>query len=273
MVCIDCKATNPDNNRFCGQCGAELGRSLDETIRKNGFRDRKATEMEITDAVAGRLMKWVGWLGTIAAVIIVLFGLLLGKSYMDISKVVDSGKKEIETAIQKGTEDVEKAKQAIKGMNDEIVKLNSDTARYKKVNNDIGKLQKEFNNVQGQIVDLGTRSLKAKSFETTGPGPDSLAFRELGCPSTLEGNQHILLCAKGSPPSFFQLNSKGELRPVSSFSPMGFQDVSTGPKPTCSATSRGTFYVEKGTGKVADKPFLCVKQLDNTYDWIQLGMK
>jgi hypothetical protein len=273
MVCIDCKATNPDDNRFCGQCGAELGRSLDETIRKKGFRDRMATEMEIMDAVVGRLMKWVRWLGTIAAVIIVLFGLLLGKSYMDVSKVVDSGKKEIETAIQKGTEDVEKAKQAIKGMNNEIAKLNSDTARYKKVNSDIGKLQNEFNNVKEQVVDLGTRTLRVKRIEATGPGPNYLSFTELGCPSTLGVGEHILLCAKGSPTSFFQLNSMGELRPVSSFSPVGFQDVSTGPKPTCSATSRGTFYVEKGTGKVADKPFLCAKQLDNTYDWIQLSTK
>ena len=56
MDCIDCKATNPEGNRFCGQCGAELGRTLDETVRKKGFLDRQTTEMEITESVAGRLM-------------------------------------------------------------------------------------------------------------------------------------------------------------------------------------------------------------------------
>ena len=39
MDCIECKSSNPDDNRFCGQCGAELGRTLEETVRKK-FRDR-----------------------------------------------------------------------------------------------------------------------------------------------------------------------------------------------------------------------------------------
>jgi len=273
MVCIDCKATNPDNNRFCGQCGAELGRSLDETIRKKGFRDRHATEMEITEAVASRLMKWANWLVKIAVVIIVLFGLSLGMNYMDVRKTVDSGKKEIETAIRKGTEDVEKSKQAIKGMNDEIAQLNSNIVRYKKMDSNISKLQKEVKDVQGQVVDLGTRGLRAKFIETTTLGPSYLGFKHLGCPSTLEKGLAVLYCTKGSPLSLFQLTSTGEPKQVSSFSPMGFQDVSTGPKPICAAANRGTFYVEKGTGNVADKPFLCVKQLDNTYAWIQLDTK
>jgi hypothetical protein len=59
---------------------------------------------------------------------------------------------------------------------------------------------------------------------------------------------------------------------VSSFSSIGFQDASTDPKPSCSAARRGTFYVEKATGKGADKPFLCARKSDNTYDWIQLAV-
>jgi hypothetical protein len=62
------------------------------------------------------------------------------------------------------------------------------------------------------------------------------------------------------------------LRPVSSLSPVGFQDVSTGPKPACAVASRGTFYVEKGTGKEADKPLPCVRKSDNAYDWIRLNV-
>ena len=118
MDCIDCKTNNPDGNRFCGQCGAELGRSLDETVRKKGFRDRQTTEMEITEAVVSRLMKWAGWLGTIAAVIVVLFGLLLGKSYVDVRKVVDAGKTEIQIAVREGTEDVKVERQIIKGLSE-----------------------------------------------------------------------------------------------------------------------------------------------------------
>jgi hypothetical protein len=65
MECIECKVANPEGNRFCGQCGTELGRSLEETIRKRGIRDRKAIEFEITESVTARLMKWGGWLGSL----------------------------------------------------------------------------------------------------------------------------------------------------------------------------------------------------------------
>lgn len=83
MDCTECKTANPDANRFCGKCGAELGRSLEGTARK-AFRDRKVIETEITESVAGRLMKWGTWLASIIAVVVALFAVLLGKSYMDI---------------------------------------------------------------------------------------------------------------------------------------------------------------------------------------------
>ena len=33
----------------------------------------------------------------------------------------------------------------------------------------------------------------------------------------------------------------------------------------------GTFYAEKGSGTVADRPYLCAKKADNTYGWLQLA--
>ena len=45
-------------------------RTLRETVLTKGFRDRQATEMEITESVANRLMKWGGWLTAIAALIL-----------------------------------------------------------------------------------------------------------------------------------------------------------------------------------------------------------
>jgi hypothetical protein len=62
------------------------------------------------------------------------------------------------------------------------------------------------------------------------------------------------------------------VRPVSSLSPVGFRDASTAAKPNCTAENRGTFYVEKGAGKIADKPFLCAKKSDNSYEWIGLAV-
>lgn len=272
MDCIDCKATNPDGNHFCGQCGAELGRFLDETVRKKGLRDRQAIEMEITESVAGRLIKWASWLGSIAALFVVLFGLLLGKSIWGVWTAVEKGNTEIETSVQEGKKDIDEVRQTTTGIKEQVKQLQSDIDRYKQVNVEIAKLQKQFNEAEGKIVDLGKRGLRANTMETTGPGPSLISFGKIGCPSSALVGTKVAYCAQGSPLSLFQLTSVGELRPVSSLSPVGFQDVSIASKPTCTAANRGTFYAEKGTGTVADKPFLCVKKSDNTYDWIQLGM-
>jgi hypothetical protein len=217
-------------------------------------------------------MKWVRWLGTITALIVALFGLMLGLSYRDVWTAVGKGKAEIETAVRKGTNDVDSARQTIFALEGQVKQIQSDIDGYKKVNREIAKLQKQFTEVQEQIVDFGKRRLKAEGLETTGPGPGRFSFGELGCPPSVEKGNLVTYCAQGSPLSLFQVTSTGDRRPVSSLSAVGFQDVSTAGKPTCTAANRGTFYVEKGTGQVADKPFLCVKTSDNTYGWIQLGM-
>lgn len=125
--------------------------------------------------------------------------------------------------------------------------------------------------VQGQVIDFGEREIKARKMTTTGRGPSSLGFTNIGCPASAGGSK-VEYCAQGSPLSLFQVTSSGESRPVSSRSPVGFQDASIGPKPPCSAANRSTFYVEKGSDNDADKPLLCVKDSKNNYYWIQLSM-
>jgi hypothetical protein len=273
MNCIECKAANPDGNRFCGQCGAELGRTLEDTVRRKGVRDRRAIEIEITESVVSRLMKWARWLGGITAVIVALFGLLLGKSYYDIRTAVGTGKSEISSAVQQGKTEIDTVRQTITGLKEQVAEVQQDTNRYKQVNTDIEKLQKQLMAVQNQIIDFGRRGLRANSFEATAPGPGYFEFGIVGCPTVApEKGFQVVYCAKGSPLSLFQVTSAGDVRPVSSLSPIGFQDASIAAKPTCATTNRGTFYVEKGAGNVADKPFLCTKKSDNTYAWIQLGM-
>jgi hypothetical protein len=91
MDCIECSKSNPFGNRYCGRCGAKLGRSSVETVRKNGFRDRNAIEVEIAESVVERLMKWAKWLGTVAAVFVAAFVIMLGKSYQDVRTAVSTG--------------------------------------------------------------------------------------------------------------------------------------------------------------------------------------
>jgi hypothetical protein len=289
MDCIECKTANPDSNRFCGQCGAELGRTLEETVRKKGFRDRHATEMEITEAVVERLMKWGRWLGGIAALIVALIAFGVGLIYHDTRAVLDAGKIQIESAVADGksnissavaqgknsvadaTKDIDRIRQKASDLGTQVGHLQADINGYKEVNGEMRDLQKQFH---GQTEDLSKLNLRVHSLETVAiPGePSQMALGTLGCqPSPRNKGFQLVICAQGSPPVLYQRPSTGDLRPISSLSPVGFQDTSTGPRPLCTAVSRGTFYVEK-EGREADKPILCAKKRDNTYDWIQLGM-
>jgi hypothetical protein len=277
MHCIECTTTNPDTNHFCGECGAELGHTLSETLRKKGLRDRHMIEMEITESVATRLMKWAGWTRNTVGVIVALFALLLGWSYLDVRKAVQAAKAEIDTAAVEAKSDINAVRQTTTGLKSEVVQLQSDIDSYKQVNVSIATVQKELTDVKTDVLDLRKKDVKVHTLETVGSPSDAgvgggIGINELGCqPSKWSKAAKLLLCAQGSPPLFYQ-RAGDDVRPISSLSPVGFRDASTGTKPTCTAAARGTFYVEKGAGKIADKPFLCAKKSDNTYEWIQLAV-
>jgi hypothetical protein len=295
MDCIECKVPNPDDNRYCGKCGAELGRTLDETIRKKNFRDRQATEMEITDAVAGRLMRWGGWLSTVAALILAAFGIALGLVYHDmratmdaakaqIARAVTDGKNNLDTAVSGAMKDIGNVKEKTGALAKDVEQIQSDTKKYGQVNDSISKLQQQITSVKGQVVDLGNKGLIASNLTAMntlrlgGKGAWLQSFANIGCPpvGSVEQEWKWSLCFRGERAELSIMTHTGlyrGVRPVSSFSTIGFQDTSSTPKPTCNMDSRGTFYVEKGAGNVADKPLLCAKQADGKYEWIQLGVK
>jgi uncharacterized protein YoxC len=200
----------------------------------------------------------------------ILFGLLLGKSYHDVWKTVDLAKTQIQSSVQQGQAEVTNVSAATKDLTREVNQLQSDIDKYRKVNNDIGTLQKQIQSVQAQVVDLGTKGLRVNELETTGSGPSSIALGHSGCPSSTEG-ANALYCAKGSPVTLFQLSPTGDLHPVSSQSPIGFQDVSVESRPACTAAKRGTLYVEKGKAGVSDNVSVCMKKSDNTFQWVQMA--
>jgi cell division protein FtsL len=284
MDCIECKTANPDSNRFCSQCGAELGRTLDETVRKKGFRDRQATEAEITEAVVERLMKWGRWLGGIAAVILAFIAFAVSLVYRDTRAVLDAGKTQIESAVaeaknninaavEEATQDIGEVRRHSNDLGKQVNQLRLDINGYKEVNSEMQKLQQQFH---GQTANLENLDLRVHSLETVGspaePGEGTqIGFKNVGCKPShlLRDESKVWYCVQGSPLILYQ-RTPGDLRPVSSLSSVGFQDISTGPTPACTAASRGTFYVEK-TDRDPDRPLLCVKKSDSAYGWIQLG--
>lgn len=191
----------------------------------------------------------------------------------DIQSAVSRGRSEIGQAIRAGVRDIAQVREAATGLNGQLTQLQSDIDRYRRVNTDLGRLQKQFDDIQGQVVDLGKRTLMANALKTTGSQPGSVAFGRIGCsPTALEDGEMVAYCAQGSPLVLFQMTRAGELRPVSSLSSVGFQDASNAPKPTCLPAVRGTIYVEKGTGAAPDKAYLCSKAQGNSYAWMQFGM-
>ncbi len=268
MNCNECKATNPEESPYCNQCGTVLGRTLEETIQKK-LRDRKAIELDITESVTSRLMKWTGWITKTGLVIVALFGLLLGKSYYDIHAQVKAGETEIATAVADGKKEIEALKQETTGLKDEVKQVRSDVEGYKQTNVKIGSLQKQILEVKGEVLDLSTKTLKVRLLETTGAGHSFILFGNPGC-GPVPKDSKIGYCAQGSPPVLTQVSVSGESAPVASRSPIGFQDTSAGAKPTCVASNRGTFYVEKGA---TDKPFLCAQKSAGTYAWMELAIR
>ena len=154
MDCIECHKPNPEDNRYCGQCGAELGRTLDETVRKRGFSDRQATESEITHAVAERMMKWVTWLGGVAGVLTALFVFVLGKGYMDIHTTVQEGKADITTAVHQGKADIDEINQATPGLKAQVKQLQSDMTQYTNLVSQVRNQSKDLKGVEDRYQAL-----------------------------------------------------------------------------------------------------------------------
>lgn len=264
--------------------------------------------METSVAAADKLTTWLKiflyWAAIPLALLAILLGIFGVRTYDDFASKVTTAEKQVEavsataqktaeSARQKATEvsnslgnlqrEIASSQRAVSELQriagdikKQYGQLQSDVGRYREVNQKIEDVQKRLMEVHSEVVNLGNRTLIAGQIKTTGPGPAGFSFEAIGCPSTLEAGSKVVYCTQESPsfPMMFfsQRTASGDLRPVASASPVGFQDVSSTPKPACTTASRGTFYVEKGIGTVADKPFLCAKKADNTYSWIQLAM-
>jgi hypothetical protein len=122
--CAKCKATNPDQARFCADCGAlldpELG-SLEEIlsgkvreqvrdILKENYKEQKLLEIETSQAVATRLADWAKLLGFFIGIPIGLLFLVLGaiglKTYSDFSNQVHAAQTEIEQQVHKAQTEI-----------------------------------------------------------------------------------------------------------------------------------------------------------------------
>lgn len=212
---------------------------------------------------------------------LLIFIFLFGKSYWDFHHAVEQGQAQIARTVGDGTQQIKNSEDsatasisALEGklpaIDQEINTLQRDAAKYKAANDHINKLQTDVLGLQKDVIDLGQKTLKVEMLQTTGAGAGLVSFGKVGCPSPDLKKWPISLCAEGSPLMFNSLTPGGFARPISSFSDIGFQDISTLPKPTCDLNRRGTIYVQKGGIHQADRPLVCVKSASDTYIWLAL---
>src|SRR5713101_2672518 len=117
MECPRCKASNPEADKFCGQCGAPLDARLDSALAflksemheqidaalDARLKDQTVVEVEIQEHVVERIQK----LGKLIGIPLVLFFAVLG--VWGIRSLSD-----VDGKIRQATDD------AIKGMNNKV---------------------------------------------------------------------------------------------------------------------------------------------------------
>jgi hypothetical protein len=247
------------------------------------LRERKARELELTEAVAKRLTTWSKWVAGFATPVLVLTGLLIGKGYLDvqgdikaareqISGEVKQGKEQISTSVQQAQTELADARGKILAISQDIGTLQSDVAKYRSVNQHIEQIQNDFLRLQATVVDLGQKKLKAASLQLTGPGPGVISLGELGCPKDKAQAGTVSYCSQGSPALLNTMTPDGPARPVASLSDIGFQDISKSGRPACTVVTRGTLFVEKGAAHQSDSPFVCVKEASDQYRWMRIAV-
>jgi hypothetical protein len=270
--CIECKQVNSSTSSYCSKCGAQLGRTLDATIRKRGFTDRNASEAEITEAVLERLLKYSRYFAAVIGVPLAISGFLLGKYWFDLHQIAEASKTQIRQQAEAEKNEVLAAKTQIDDIHTELDSVQHDIERFQQVNKSINSLQIQLQTVQGQVLELRNKDVTVRTLSTNGPGPSMFSFGRSGCPAAAPPGSTVSFCADGVPLTLYSIYQDGTKRPVASLSTVGFHEASQSPKPTCDEDRKGTLFVEKGGLGVPDKPWLCLHRADNSDRWVLLNI-
>src|SRR3954465_14641747 len=104
MNCPSCNALNPDDKKFCGECGAPLNpdpTSFKELVKstareevrgslKDYIKENRIAEFDITEKVTNRLLGWVKTLGLLIGILLTVAGYL---GFANLNSIINSSKK------------------------------------------------------------------------------------------------------------------------------------------------------------------------------------
>jgi hypothetical protein len=115
--CPQCKAENPQNKNFCSDCGSLLTPRLapfvrtqvEEYVRQN-LKERNVVEIETSEAVAGRVLKWAKLYYAVPVAILLAILALFGVSdYSDFHKTVRRATDELEPKLSQAITEADAA--------------------------------------------------------------------------------------------------------------------------------------------------------------------
>jgi uncharacterized membrane protein YvbJ len=111
VICEQCKAENPEGKNFCSDCGSLLTPQLKPLIRsqveeyiQENFKDRKTVDIETTELIAERFIKWAKWFLIPATALITILGVILAllgiSDYTSFHKTVQRASDELKPKLE-----------------------------------------------------------------------------------------------------------------------------------------------------------------------------
>jgi hypothetical protein len=165
MDCSACHAKNPDDKKYCGDCGTPLSlvqnipaTALDERIRallKERLADQKLIEVELTQSVLERITAWGKLLAYFAAVPLALFVVTLTvlgiNKYEDFRNLLASAQNNIRPIIDDAKQRSEKLQRSLDELEPKIRSINENAARLTEIE---ANFDRRFAGLQGEVDQL-----------------------------------------------------------------------------------------------------------------------
>jgi hypothetical protein len=180
MKCPQCNVENAEGKAFCSDCGSLLTPQLIPLIRSqvekyvsDNFKDRKVVDVETTEAIAERFLKWGKWFLIPATILITLLGLTLGvfgiRDVADVHKAAQQAISESNDATKRADEAKikaqqaeEKADQAINAIDEATKKMGTQLTEAQVLSDKVSGLEKKTasqiadasKHVEGRLTEL-----------------------------------------------------------------------------------------------------------------------
>jgi hypothetical protein len=192
MKCPQCAAENIEGKNFCSDCGSLLTPQLMPLIRaqveehvREHFKDRTVVDVETTEAIAERFLKWSKWVLVPATILITLLGLTLGifgvRDFADFHKAAqqaisesNEATKNAQEAKTKAQEAESRASESIKAIGDATAKMNTQLSAAQKLSDNVSGLEKKTaiqiantsQQVEGRLTELDKKVEEANKIIT-----------------------------------------------------------------------------------------------------------